>query len=128
MKGIFESFDLGKVYFMTKKVEAKDLSWNAHPAFPGVALKHLIKGEDTEGKFSCHLVRIDPKCQIGDHIHAQQLELHEVVGGKGVCLLDNQEIIYQPGTCTVIPQGIEHRVTADQDGLYILAKFIPALV
>lgn len=52
---------------------------SAHPAFEGVALKHIVTFEKMDGQFSFHLVRIAPNKKIGSHIHKKQLETHEVI-------------------------------------------------
>ena len=78
-------------------------------------------------KFSYHLVRIAPNKSIGEHIHKEQLETHEVIAGSGVCINEGLEIPYESGTMTVLKMGTPHSVNAGADGLYIFAKFIPAL-
>jgi len=108
--------------------DAAALPWNAHPAFAGVALKHLVAGADTGGALSCHLVRIDPGCRLASHVHAGQWELHEVVGGSGTAGLDGKAADYRPGVMAGIPQGAPHEVTAGDEGLYLFAKFFPALL
>jgi Uncharacterized conserved protein, contains double-stranded beta-helix domain len=103
------------------------LPWRPHPAFAGVALKHLVVGEDSGGLFSYHLVRIDPGKAIGDHIHDPQLETHEVVAGRGVCLNGGERIEYAPGVISIFRPGTAHEVAAGEDGLLLFAKFIPPL-
>ena len=45
-----------------------------------------------------------------------------------VCYLENNKYEYAQGTITIIPAGSSHKVVAGEDGLYILAKFTPALL
>jgi len=105
------------------------LPWNPHPTFPGVALKHLVTGADTGGALSAHLVRVDAGCSLLEHVHADKLELHEVVRGAGTCALADKTVHYEPGACGLIPPGVLHSVRADAgETLYILAKFAPALI
>lgn len=122
-----ESVQQAKMYTVAGIREAASLSWQEHPVFAGVALKHLITGKDTDGAFSCHVVRVNASCEIGNHIHAGKWELHEVLEGKGCCLLENTEIPYNPGVVTVIPADAPHSVTAKEQ-LFLLAKFVPALL
>jgi quercetin dioxygenase-like cupin family protein len=117
----------GEIFSLHKKILVQEISWSAHPTFKGVYLKHLVKGEDTDGKFSCHLVKVEGGCQIGSHIHEGKWELHEVLEGVGECIMEQNKIAYQVGVTSIIPEGIKHIVTADQE-LYLLAKFIPALI
>ena len=125
---IVKKMDEGKIVHLKKETDAKKLDWNAHPTFKGVSLKHLVKGEDTGGKFSCHLVKIEPNCEIGEHVHADKWELHEIIGGDGRGILGEKEIPYKAGVSVVIPEGVKHKVIAGKGGLYLLAKFVPALV
>jgi quercetin dioxygenase-like cupin family protein len=101
--------------------------WAPHPKFPGVRLKTLAPGAVTDGRLSCALVRIDPGCRLEAHAHDPQWELHEVVQGAGVAIIDGNELDYRPGKLAVIPAQTMHSVTASEQGLVLLAKFFPAL-
>ncbi|MBQ8133403.1 MAG: cupin, partial [Clostridia bacterium] len=85
--------------------------------------KHIVKSEETKGAYSFHLVKIAPNCCISDHIHDPQLETHEVIAGYGKCINDDTEIMYEPGVISIMPS----KVHAGEDGLYLFAKFMPAL-
>ena len=123
----FEKFENGSLFFPDRTVCLADIMWEEHPAFQGVALKHFLTSADSGGAFSYHLVRIAPGCEIGQHVHAQQLETHEVIAGSGVCICDGREMPYESGAMAVLPAGVPHKVSAGADGLYLFAKFIPAL-
>ncbi|MBP2643797.1 MAG: cupin [Firmicutes bacterium] len=125
--GIVKAIQEGTIFGISDNTNVKDLMWHEHPLFKGVALKHLITGKNTEGKFSSHLVRVKSGCEIGKHVHNGKWELHEVIEGHGKCIIGNKEIDYYEGITTVIPSDIAHIVKAGEDDLYILAKFIPAL-
>ncbi|WP_461211191.1 cupin domain-containing protein [Desulfocurvus sp. DL9XJH121] len=101
--------------------------WNAHPAFAGVSLKDLVLGADTQGRFSCHLVRVEPGCVLKDHAHPEQTELHQVAAGAAVCIVDGNELAYRPGEMAVMPQGVRHSVTAGPRGVTLVATFSPPL-
>lgn len=118
----------GKMVYLDRELHVKNLEWNPHAAFKGVFLKHLIKGDSSDGKFSYHLVKIAEGFEIGDHIHEGKWELHEVVGGVGSGVMAGKEIVYEPGVTVVVPDSVVHRITAGKGDLYILAKFIPALL
>lgn len=96
-------------------------------SFKGVELKHIITAKDTNGKFSYHLVRIAPDCTIGKHIHETRLETHEVIKGSGSCVNEGKVIMYEAGTISIMQAGTAHEVTAGSQGLYLFAKFMPAL-
>ena len=76
---------------------------------------------------SYHLVRIEPGRKIGNHVHRDQLETHEVIAGAGSCINDGAPLVYTPGVISIFPAGLPHEVTAGPEGLYLFAKFMPAL-
>jgi len=125
---IISNFEMGYTHLLTAMVSNSEKQWNPHPKFPGVCLKHLITGEQTAYRFSSHIVRIDSGCILDEHIHEGKTELHEIIEGSGVCILNGTEVHYLPGDCTVIPDNTKHKVTAGENGLIIFAKFIPALL
>lgn len=125
---LFEQFDnAGKLILPDTEISFADISWSEHPAFEGVELKHIVTSEQTGGQFSHHLVRIAPNKKIGNHVHKTQLETHEVISGNGVCVNGGAEIKYEPGVISILPMNVPHEVIAGKDGLYLFAKFIPAL-
>ena len=125
---LFEKFNEGgKLLLPDATVTFDAIPWSKHPAFEGVELKHIITSERTNGQFSYHLVRIAPNKKIGNHIHEKQLETHEVISGTGVCVNDGVELPYETGVISIFPIGVPHEVIAGDDGLYLFAKFMPAL-
>ncbi len=127
-KNLFEKFNEGgKLLLPDTTVTFDSIPWSKHPTFEGVELKHIITSEKTGGQFSFHLVRIAPNKKIGNHIHEKQLETHEVISGAGVCVNDGVELPYEAGTISIFPVGVPHEVIAGDDGLYLFAKFMPAL-
>ena len=124
---VFESFNNGTLRLPGKEVSFSETCWSDHPVFEGVSLKHIITGKDTNGEYSYHLVRIAPNKSIRDHIHETQLETHEVISGSGICINDGNELIYEPGVISIMPAKVHHEVNAGDDGLYLFAKFFPAL-
>jgi len=127
-KNLFEKFNEGgKLLLPDATVTFDAIPWSKHPAFEGVELKHIITSERTDGRCSYHLVRIAPNKKIGSHIHEKQLETHEVISGTGVCVNDGVELPYETGVISIFPIGVPHEVIAGDDGLYLFAKFMPAL-
>ena len=124
---LYERFSSGTLYCDGREKAFADVAWSPHPVFEGVRLKHLVTSQQTGGLFSYHLVEIAPGKSIGRHVHAEQLETHEVAAGCGICLDDGREVIYTPGTVAVLRKNTPHEVQAGDEGLYLFAKFIPAL-
>jgi quercetin dioxygenase-like cupin family protein len=119
--------ETGGIFQPGKECLAADIIWDDHPKFKGVAIKTLVTAADTDGRFSCHLVRVQVGCKIEEHRHDGSYELHEVVEGIGTCKLGNRKIAYKSGVTAVIPAGVPHSVSADKE-LYLLAKYVPAMV
>ena len=127
-KDLFETYnEKGKLVY-PDEVAFASLPWHPHAKFEGVELKHLITSEQTSGLFSYHLVRIAPNKKIGKHLHEKQLETHEVISGSGICNSNGKTYSYVPGNIGVFPMNIEHEIVADEAGMCIFAKFIPALL
>lgn len=127
-KTLFDRFDReGRLRIPGVETAFEDLPWTKHPSFEGVELKAIVSGKETGGKFSYHLVRIAPHRMIGEHVHQTQLETHEVIAGSGLCVNGGEELVYEPGVVTILPRNVPHAVTAGDGGLYLFAKFIPAL-
>lgn len=118
----------GTVHYTDHLEKISESEWKAHPEFKGVYLKNIIKGKDTDGLFSSHMVKIDPGCCLENHCHENQLELHEVIEGKGTCQLIEEKFEYHLGKMAVIPKGEFHMVKAGKNGLTLLAKFFPGML
>lgn len=104
------------------------MTWNPHSVFAGVCLRHLVTGKETCGQFSAHLVRVEPGCALESHCHADNWEFHSVLSGSARCEVAGRTTEYGPGVCGVMPQGASHRVVAGDEGVYILATFVPAML
>ena len=65
---------------------------------------------------------------LDTHLHEGKIEIHEVVAGSGKMYLAGREIDYAPGQICLIPANAPHKVVAGKDGMYIFAKFTPALL
>jgi mannose-6-phosphate isomerase-like protein (cupin superfamily) len=118
----------GSITYKDREDATESIPWNQHPKFKGVYLKHIIKGTDTEGMLSCHMVKIEPHAILEEHIHENQWELHEIIEGEGKFIIESKETPYHPGRMGIIPKGTKHKVIAGKSGLVLLAKFFPALI
>ena len=125
---LYKKLEIGTVYLKDKTISIEELKWNLHPAFKGVALKHLITGANTNNHYSSHLVKIEPGCEIGLHNHPGKIEMHEVISGKGYGYVEDTEILYVTGIVSYIEADKDHLVKAGDEGLFLLAKFFPALL
>lgn len=117
----------GKIIFPERYVDAAKSPWYEHPAFKGVFLKDFITAADTKGAFSCHVVKIMKGFQVGEHSHNTEWEFNESLSGRGSLILNGKEYRCEPGFSFATPPGVTHIVSAPDEDLYLLAKFIPAL-
>lgn len=121
-------FENGLICTISEVLKAQDSNFNPHPKFKGVSLKHLVTGSMTNNQISCHLVKVEPFCILDTHLHETNLEIHEVVAGDAICYIGKNKVNYASGIIGVIPANVSHKVEAGADGIYILAKFTPALI
>jgi quercetin dioxygenase-like cupin family protein len=121
-------FELGTIYINGVELNKTDtIEWQKHPKFVGVFTKCLFSAKDSSNNLSAMLVKIEPNCEIGNHIHEGKAELHEVIYGDGVTLVNDKSIVYKPGIISFIPADVPHSVKANNNGLILLAKFTPPL-
>lgn len=120
-------FDKGRLSLPEGDVRFETLPWAPHPVYEGVVLKHLVRGAFSEGRFSYHLVRIMPGMKIGMHVHEGQVETHEVLAGAGVCLNNGVMLNYAPGVISIFAADTAHEIVAGEEGLFLFARFFPAL-
>ncbi|MBN1186281.1 MAG: hypothetical protein JXB49_28650 [Bacteroidales bacterium] len=121
-------FEKGELYFNGERFDIENFVWDEHPVYKGVYLKHIIRGENTDNRLSCHLVKINPGCEIGIHNHTGKNELHEIISGFGHCMIEETKLDYRKGVIGFIPADKYHSVKAENDELFLLAKFFPALL
>ena len=121
---LFRQFENGTLAHGEQRTDMRLCDWNPHKDFAGVFLKTIVPPNETNGLFTCHLVRIEPGHAIGMHTHPASIELHEVIKGSGVCQMDHGETSYTPGTVAIIDRDVPHEVRAGKDGLYLFAKFV----
>jgi quercetin dioxygenase-like cupin family protein len=124
-KNLFDTFDIdGRLVLPDGERLFGEIEWVKHPVFEGVWLKHLMVCAG--GEFSFSLVKIAPNKKIGSHFHKEQLEIHEVIAGSGVCVNEGVNIEYKSGVVSILKKGAAHEVEASAEGLFLFAKFIPA--
>lgn len=117
------AFSEGKVILQTGEFSSEKQQWTAHPKFSGVRLKTLINKDQSNNVLNALLVSVAAGCELAEHIHEDQLEMHEVIEGTGSATLAGETAEYIPGTIALIPEGIKHSVRAGSAGLVLLAKF-----
>ncbi|MCK9593107.1 MAG: cupin domain-containing protein [Methanoregula sp.] len=127
-KRLMEIFEQGGVFFPETDTGAVTQPWYSHHACEGVFLKDLVKGKETGGKFSYHIVRVSKDCKVMDHNHETQWEWNLVISGKGIFVIGDKEVTMAPGQTFITPPTIHHTVSAGDEDLSLMALFIPALM
>jgi mannose-6-phosphate isomerase-like protein (cupin superfamily) len=126
-KDLFEKFDNGVFSIPGLTIDVSTNEWYPHPVFGDLEVKDIVTGASTEGKYSFHLLRLAPNGKVGLHSHETQLEVNEIIAGYGICVNGGKETDLLPGTTTVSPAKVEHKMSAGDEGLLLFAKFFPAL-
>lgn len=124
---VLELFNNGKVIFPGDDVDVAKLPWLEHPVFKGVFLKNLVNASDTKGAFSCHIVKVLKGSEVGEHSHKSEWEFNEALKGVGSFVINGKKYACKPGFSFATPPGITHIVSAPDEDVYLLAKFMPAL-
>ncbi len=52
---------------------------------------------------------------------------YSAIFSAGVCVNNKTELPYEAGIISIFSVGVPHEVIAGEDGLYLFAKFMPAL-
>ena len=118
----------GMLYFQDRREAIEQMQWVPHPKFDGAFMKHLVRKADNDNHASVHLVKIEPGRMLEDHIHEGEWEYHNVLAGSGIGYLDGKEMKYVPGTMAIIPKARTHKVVAGEEGMLLMATFLPGLV
>jgi len=118
----------GFIYINGKELRnISTISWDKHPKFEGVYTKNLFTSIDSNNNLSAMIVKIEPNCEIGNHIHNGKSELHEIIDGNGIALINQTSVNYFSGIVSFIPSDVPHSIKAGDKGLLLLAKFTPPL-
>lgn len=82
-------------------------TYEKHPSFKGVFLKHFFSGE-TNDRLNNLEVRIEPGCEISPHVHDNSHEFFYVVKGQGLFLVEGEWEPIRNGEALFAPKQIEH--------------------
>jgi quercetin dioxygenase-like cupin family protein len=71
-------------------------------------------------------VKVEGGCDVGNHSH-EEWEFNEAISGEGTFIIGNKKLPLKPGLSYATPPGISHIVSAPEEDIYLLAKFVPGL-
>ena len=126
-QNLSELFEQGVVLFPDLEVRAAEKPWYASPTWKGVFLKDLVTGQETDGAFSYHLMRVERNGEIPDHAHETQWSWNVVLGGTGAFVLGGRRVPVEVGQTFITPPRVHHAVSAGDEEISLLAIFAPAL-
>ena len=124
----FESFSNGKFKTPLSEKNFSVIEWVNHPKFAGVKQKNIITAKDSAGLFSYHLVYIAPNKEISLHTHENNIETHEIIAGNGKLIHSKKTFTYNSGDISLFSKGSEHAILAGENGIWLFAKFFPAII
>ena len=104
---MLQTAEANVIFTREERKSMEEILWNKHATCPGVYLKHLVKGSETGGQFSCHLVKVEAGCEISEHIHANNWEIHEIVSGQASGYLEEKRDAFRSRGHSHHPRGSE---------------------
>ncbi|MDO5740504.1 MAG: cupin domain-containing protein [Ornithinimicrobium sp.] len=103
---------------------ARSVSWDNGPKIPGTVFRHLITGEDTEGRFSAQSAVLAPHELVIPHSHQNEDEYTFVYRGRIGGLVGEEEIEVEEGGIFFKPRGIVHALWNPTDNPVVVLEFI----
>lgn len=73
------------------EMTARSVSWDDGPAIPGTGFRHLITGDDTDGRFSAQSAVLAPRELVIPHSHQHEDEYTMVYRGRIGGLVGEEE-------------------------------------
>lgn len=89
---------------------------------PGVVMKRLVSGEQTQGSFCLFENRSDGETKTPIHVHADDDETVYVIEGQLTAVVDGEARMLAPGESIFLKRGIPHQLMnpGNQHACYIL--------
>lgn len=79
------------------------------PVRGAIGFRTLLGGEHPTGSLTAGLAELGPGDWLGHHRH-EPAEVNHVVEGRGVAVVDGEEVALRPGTTALVPGDAEHGV------------------
>lgn len=103
-------------------LEFDNRSWEPHPKYSGLYVKHFLSGEENYG-FRIFWVKVTPGHEVPIHTH-EITEVYLIWEGKGEMEINGEVKMFSKGTIFASPAGVEHGMkNAGDEDLIILANF-----
>lgn len=86
----------------------RQVAWDTGERIPGTPFRHLIKGADTEGRFSTQSAVLPPGKLVVPHSHQHEDEFSFVFRGRIGGRVGDQDLVVDEGGFLFKPRGIVH--------------------
>lgn len=103
---------------------ARSVSWDNGPGIPGTVFRHMITGDDTDGRFSAQSAVLAPRELVMPHSHQNEDEYTFVFRGRIGGLVGEDEMEVEEGGFFFKPRGIVHALWNPTDHPVVVIEFI----
>jgi len=102
----------------------RSVAWDRGELIPGTHFRHLVKGADTQGRFSSQSVILGAGKLVVPHSHRYEDEFSFVFRGRVGCRVGDQDLEVEEGGFLFKPRGIVHALWNSTDVDAIIIEFI----
>jgi quercetin dioxygenase-like cupin family protein len=103
---------------------ARSVSWDSGVRIPGTVFRHLITGNDTEGRFSAQSAVLAPRELVIPHSHQHEDEFTFVYRGRIGGLVGKAETEVDEGGFLFKPRGEVHSLWNPTDHEVVVIELI----
>ncbi len=103
---------------------ARSVSWDSGTAIPNSVFRHMIVGDDTQGRFSAQSAVLAPRALVMPHSHQREDEYTFVYRGRIGGLIGDDELEVAEGSFLFKPRGVPHSIWNPTDDPAVVIEFI----
>ena len=105
-------------------MSARSVSWDTGAQIPNSGFRHMIRGSDTQGRFSAQSAVVAPRALVMPHSHQHEDEYTFVYRGRIGGLVGEDEIEVDEGGFLFKPRGMIHSLWNPTDDPAVVIEFI----
>ncbi len=105
-------------------MDDQSVAWDQGDQIPGTPFRHLIRGADTDGRFSAQSAVLAPRELVIPHSHREEDEFTFVFRGLIGGLVGDDELVVEEGGFLFKPRGVVHSLWNPADVPAIVLEFI----
>lgn len=103
---------------------ARSVGWDSGDAIPGTVFRHLVRADDTDGRFSCQSAVVAPRHLVMPHMHEYEDEFTFVFRGRIGGRVGDQDVMVEEGGFLFKPRNLVHALWNPTDVAAIVIEFI----